>query len=190
MSVKRTRKSSKHNHTAWLNEKSATLPTIMKHVIVTHPWRRLPPSPRRSPKKQGRGTKDSQQTIVKTKYRLDGEGREGSREKGKLTGRTVSRWVGDGLTEPPKKGRAQKNDRDFLRLVALHANMCQVGMTGEVDPKYLFDSKPNMIEWIMNRGSRPWTFWFDTQAEEEVEGTVETPPAEAEDNPDGEAGST
>eukprot|EP00986_Skeletonema_menzelii_P010096 scaffold4776_cov137-Skeletonema_menzelii.AAC.1 len=27
-----TRKSSKQKHTAWLNEKSATLPTIMKHV--------------------------------------------------------------------------------------------------------------------------------------------------------------
>ena len=41
-------------------------------------------------------------------------------------GNWLSRWVEEGLTEPPKKGRAQKIDRYLLRLVALHANMCQV----------------------------------------------------------------
>lgn len=136
--VKRTRKSSLQKNTSWVNEKSAKddrdkrFTDASKQAIAAF-----------SANKQNKDTewsKMSQQSIcneLNRRFSLDGEGKEGSREQGKLTVRTVSRWVDNGIIEPPKKGRAQKIDRCLLRLVALHANMCQVGMTGEVDPKHL-----------------------------------------------------
>ena len=136
--VKKSRKSSLQKNTEWVNDKSLKddhdqrFSAASTEAIAAF-----------SAKKQGKDTgwgTASKQAIVNglnKKYSLDGEGKEGSREQGKLTLRTVDRWVETGRTEPPKKGRAQKIDRSFLRLVALHANMCQVGMTGEVDPKYL-----------------------------------------------------
>ncbi len=136
--VKKTRRSSSQKKTSWVNDKAEKddhdkrFYDASREAIAAF-----------SAKRQNKNTqysKYSQQSIcdeLNKKYSLDGEGKEGSREQGKLTVRTVSRWVDAGNTEPPKKGRGQKIDRGLLRLVALHANMCQVGMTGEVDPKYL-----------------------------------------------------
>ena len=45
---------------------------------------------------------------------------------------------------PNKKGRKEKIDRDFVRLVALHANMEQVGVSGKkgsVDLKEIFKAR-------------------------------------------------
>ena len=69
------------------------------------------------------------------KYQLDGQGQEGSREKKKLTITTVYRAVRNGTvgSSPKKKGRNATISRDFLKLVALHVNMEQVGPRGELD---------------------------------------------------------
>lgn len=80
----------------------------------------------------------TQQQIVdylNHKWNLDGEGKEDSREKEMLTVRTVRRAVEQGRigTSPQKKGAKPKISRDFLRLVALHANMEQVGPRGEMN---------------------------------------------------------
>ena len=68
--------------------------------------------------------------------------------------------------------------------------LCSVDPQVRRDCVSKYNSKPKMIERIMTVGFQPWTFWFDTQAEEEAEGAVETPPVEAEEGPDGEADST
>lgn len=129
--VKKSRKSSLQQNTQWINESSAKsdhskrFSEAGKKAISAF-------------KEKLQGKQDSVWKSVSKpdilsqinkEYSLDGEGREGSREQGVLTERTVTRWVERGLTEPPKKGRGQKIDRNLLRLVALHANMCQVGMT-------------------------------------------------------------
>src|SRR5210317_746776 len=48
---------------------------------------------------------------------------------------TVRRAVSNGKVgvSPKKKGRKAKISRDFLKLVALHVNMEQVGPRGELD---------------------------------------------------------
>ena len=82
----------------------------------------------------------------------------------------------------------QKMKKDELSPIVKY--LCSVDSQGSGDCVSKYKKKPEMIARIMNVGSRPWTFWFDTQAEEEAEDAVETPPAEAEEGLDGEAGST
>ena len=82
----------------------------------------------------------------------------------------------------------QKMKKDELSPIVKY--LCSVNPQGRGDCVTKYKKKPEMIARIMNVGSQPWTFWFDTQAEEEAEGAVETPPAEAEEGLDGEAGST
>ena len=80
----------------------------------------------------------TQQQIVadlNIKWSLDGEGREGVREKHILNVRTVFRAVQSGTigTTPKKKGRAARISRDFFALIAKHLNMEQIGARGEMD---------------------------------------------------------
>ena len=73
--------------------------------------------------------------FINNKYKLDGEGREESREKHMVALSTVRRAVANGKVgvSPKKKGRKANISRDFLKLVALHVNMEQVGPRGELD---------------------------------------------------------
>ena len=66
-------------------------------------------------------------------FNLDGHGQESSQEKRKLNLLTLTKSVDKGIIGcyPKKKGRKEKIDCDFVRLVALHANMEQVGFFGE-----------------------------------------------------------
>ena len=86
---------------------------------------------------------------VNKEFSLDGEGREGSREKHMLSISTVARAVRNGQVgvPPQKKGKAPKISRDFLRLVALHTNMEQVGDQGELDTAQI---KATMMAATMN----------------------------------------
>ena len=73
-------------------------------------------------------------TKINDKYHLNGEGRENSREKHMLHVRTIQRLVKNeqiGVT-PNKRGVKHKISREFLRLAALHINMEQVGVHGEM----------------------------------------------------------
>ena len=79
----------------------------------------------------------TQQSIVdqcNKKYKLNGEAREGSREKHMLKVRTVQRLVAKGQigSTPEKRGAKPAISRSFLKLVALHVNMEQVGVHGEM----------------------------------------------------------
>ena len=86
--------------------------------------------------RSGKLTNITYQDIVdkyNKQFNLDGHGRENSREKRKLNVSTLAKSVDKGMIgcSPKKKGRKEKIDRDFVRLVALHANMEQVGVSGE-----------------------------------------------------------
>ena len=72
---------------------------------------------------------------INKKWSLDGEGKEGSREKDILSLSTITRAVRQGNigVSPQKKGKSTKISRDFTRLIAVHANMEQVGDRGELD---------------------------------------------------------
>ena len=78
----------------------------------------------------------TQQLIVNSldkKYNLTGKG-QNMREKDMIAVRTVQRLVAQnkvGVT-PEKKGRKAVISRAFLKLVALHVNMEQVGVHGEM----------------------------------------------------------
>ena len=78
-----------------------------------------------------------EQVIVEVnrKWSLDGEGKEKTRKKNVVALSTVTKAIraGEVGTSPHKKGHKAKIDRDFLRLVALHMNMEQVGTRGELD---------------------------------------------------------
>jgi hypothetical protein len=69
------------------------------------------------------------------KYNLDGEGKENSREQKRVSLSTALRQIEKGQAgkSPAKKGRKKRISRNLLRLVAIHANMEQVGPRGEMD---------------------------------------------------------
>ena len=64
---------------------------------------------------------------------MDGHGQEISWENRKLNVSTLKNSVDKGMIvcSPNKKGRKEKIDHDFVRLVALHENMEQVGVSSE-----------------------------------------------------------
>ena len=82
-------------------------------------------------------------------FNLDGDGKQLSREKKMLNKSTLKRAMSKGIIgeSPKKKGKPAKIDRDYLRLVALHANMEQIGTRGEVGPVEL---KATMMAGVMN----------------------------------------
>ena len=66
-------------------------------------------------------------------FNLDGHGQENSQEKRKLNLSTLTKSVDIGMIgcSPNKRGRKEKIDCDFVRLVALHANVEQVGVSSK-----------------------------------------------------------
>lgn len=78
--VKKTRKTTKQKHTEWVNEKSATDDHETRFRDAAQEAISI-----LSAKKQGKGPQGSKEAILddlNKRYSLDGEGRDGSREKG------------------------------------------------------------------------------------------------------------
>ena len=129
--VVRTRKTSGQQNAVWQNQKSyakdvgerlkmATKEATQKFVSLS----------------SGKLTGTQQGIIdnLNKKYMLHGNGRDGSREKHILGVRTVQRLVAKeqvGVT-PQKRGPKPKISREFIHLVALHINMEQIGVHGEM----------------------------------------------------------
>ena len=79
----------------------------------------------------------SQQKYINAlnrQYNLDGEGRVNSREKHKLVVRTIRYLVASGTigTTFSKCGNIRTISRNFMKLVALHVHMEQVGVNGKM----------------------------------------------------------
>ena len=81
----------------------------------------------------------TQQPIVgrcNKKFKLNGEAREGSREKHMLQQHLVAK--GQIGSTPEKRGAKPEISRSFLKLVALHVNMEQVGVHGKMSVLKIF----------------------------------------------------
>ena len=81
-----------------------------------------------------KGTQLATINNLNNKYHINGKGRENSREKHILSVHAIQRLVAKeqiGVT-PNKKGSKPKISCEFLRRVALHINVEQVGVRGEM----------------------------------------------------------
>ena len=72
--------------------------------------------------------------VLSRQYNLDGKDHKNSREKHTLVVRTIRHLVLSGTirTTSSKRGNKPKISCDFLKLVALHVNMEQVGVHSEM----------------------------------------------------------
>jgi hypothetical protein len=80
----------------------------------------------------------TQQQVIddlNLEFGLDGEGKESSHEKKMLLLRTVGRAISNGrvVLSPLAKGKSAEISREWVELVAIHINMCQVSTVGEAD---------------------------------------------------------
>ena len=128
-----TRRTSNQVNAAWQNEKAYAEDTLRRLIAAkkeaTQQFVALAEG------KLETGT--TQQMIVdrlNKKFKLSGVGRDGSREKHMLQVRTVARLVNKGTigNTPEKRGKKPAISRAFLKLVACHVNMEQVGVHGEM----------------------------------------------------------
>jgi hypothetical protein len=72
---------------------------------------------------------------INTKYGLSAADKENKSERQALVLKTVRRNIAKGNvgTDALSKGKTPQISRDWLKLIAVHANMCQVGATGELN---------------------------------------------------------
>ena len=134
----RYRRTSYQKNCEWRNENSQSKDVNERYKnalkeatksIADHRAGRIPNPP------PGAGGQQYFVDQANKKYNLDGEGKENSREQKRIALSTVLRYIEKGRVgkSPAKKGRQQSISRNLLRLVALHANMEQVGPRGEMD---------------------------------------------------------
>jgi len=129
--VVRTRRTSGQQNAEWRNDIAYEGDTGKRYTMATKEATQMFVD---LSKGEIEGTQLEIITKINDKYHLDGEGRENSREKHRLSLRTIQRLVKQeqiGIT-PCKKGVKPKISRDFLRLAAIHINMEQVGVHGEM----------------------------------------------------------
>merc|ERR1711957_1094490 len=129
--VVRTRRTSGQQNAEWRNDIAYEGDTGKRHTMATKEATQMFVD---SSKGDIEGSQLGILAHLNNKYHLDGEGRENSREKHRLSLRTIQRLVKKeqiGVT-PSKKGVKPKISREFLRLAAIHINMEQVGVHGEI----------------------------------------------------------
>jgi hypothetical protein len=85
-------------------------------------------------------TQDQIIEDLNRQFNLNGDGKEGSREKNMLAKSTINRYLdkgdfGDGqpLVKRKKKGKSATISRNWKELVAIHINLTQVSTIGEAD---------------------------------------------------------
>lgn len=129
-----TRKTKLQKNVEWRNEGrlkknlDERFKAAMKEATTLFQKKKLDPSSDRR----------SQQSIIdelNDDYKLTGLDKENTREKKRLSLTTVKRYVKLGLVNstPLKKGKTPEISRNWMELIAVHINICQVSTIGELD---------------------------------------------------------
>jgi hypothetical protein len=103
---------------------------------------------------------------INAKYGLSAADKENKSERQALVLKTVRRNIikGNVGTDALSKGKTPQISRDWLKLIAVHANMCQVGATGELNSRAIIgvmnaSAKDTVHEDTYNT-DYAWTHWF------------------------------
>jgi hypothetical protein len=130
----RTRRTSLQKNVQWRNKNTERKTGEERYQLAIKAATKIFHQKKLDPSSERR----SQQAIIddlNEEYRLTGVNKENSWEKNMLSLATVKRYVSQGLidTTPLKKGKTPEISRNWMKLVAVHINMCQVLTVGESD---------------------------------------------------------